>query len=95
MRKKLLKFIFRLFISIGINPKGIINLKYFLRYLKTEQEWLKQGGRITKRFIFLNGRLDFHNIKSNKLTIIHTDSHPNAFAHKIILNKNFDLFGTN
>tara|TARA_B100000212_G_scaffold279303_1_gene219062 strand:- start:3637 stop:4404 length:768 start_codon:yes stop_codon:yes gene_type:complete len=54
MIKKLLKFIFRLFISIGINPKDIINLKYFLRYLKTEQEWLKQGGRINKRFIFLN-----------------------------------------
>ncbi|MBD41761.1 MAG: hypothetical protein CMC66_05200 [Flavobacteriaceae bacterium] len=64
-------------------------------YFKLSENALKRYFATKERFIFLNGRLDFHNIKSNKLTIIHTDSHPNAFAHKIILNKNFDLFGTN
>ncbi len=64
-------------------------------YFKLSESALESYFASKERFVFLNGRLDFHNIESNKLTVIHTDSHPNAFAHKIILNKNFDLFITN
>lgn len=54
MIKTFLKFFYRIFISINLNPKNLLNLRYIPRYLESENQWLRQGGKIDKRFIFLN-----------------------------------------
>tara|TARA_B100000886_G_C20393280_1_gene479251 strand:- start:104 stop:874 length:771 start_codon:yes stop_codon:yes gene_type:complete len=54
MIKKFLKFFYRIFISINLDPKNLNSLRYLPKYLKSEKQWIKQGGKIDKRFIFLN-----------------------------------------
>ncbi len=68
---KLLKFFYRIFISVGLDLQNILYFKYIFKYLKTEKEWLKQGGKIDKRFIFLR---DFEaNAGSSKGQYFHQD----------------------
>lgn len=68
---KCLKFFYRIFISVGLDIRNLINLKYILKYLKSEKEWIKQGGKINKRFIVLR---DFEaNAGSSKGEYFHQD----------------------
>ena len=60
---KYLKIIYKMFAPFfhlfGIDILKLMALKHYPRYLKDKREWLKQGGKIDKRFIMLSDFEDY------------------------------------
>jgi len=52
--KKNLKYIARLFISLGFEKSIISRLNNIPKYLSNKKEWIKQGGKVDKEFLMLN-----------------------------------------
>ena len=56
---------------IGINIKDILALKNYFRFRRDRKEWLRQGGKITQNFVFLQDYSD--NAGQNKGHYFHQD----------------------
>ena len=52
--KKNLKYIVRIFISLGFEKSIISRLNNIPKYLSNKKEWIKQGGKVDKEFLMLN-----------------------------------------
>ena len=52
--KKFIKLFALLLLSLGIDPRKLLDYKYFFKYKKNKKEWIKQGGKITRNYMILS-----------------------------------------
>lgn len=51
--KKILKPFALFFLNSGLDPRKLYSYKYLTKYRKDKKEWIKQGGKITKKHMIL------------------------------------------
>ncbi len=87
--KKYLKYIARLFISLGFKRPFISRLKNIPKYLSNKKEWINQGGKIDKEILMLN---DFYSESGvSKGDYFHQDLLVAGFVNKNKPKRHIDI----
>ena len=45
-------------LNLGIDPRRLLFLRFYLRFKRDRREWKKQGGKVTKNFMVLGDYSD-------------------------------------